>query len=382
MIYPYLLRGWEMSKNQEQNVEKTLMTTGSIETYKHNWAQALMEKGVVVNLHIGRWRAQSKLTPKDLGFDESDPELISFFKRYFNLGNKLLITLEMKRRMDTIESRGRCLLKRYSFDTVFGFFVPYTSFEYWNKESKNIEQEYLACRDEFVNTFETIINDAVKEYDKAAQQLWDRIPALQNSPKDSFVTAFIERLRNKIPSIDEIKNSFYYYCTFSNIPLPSFIADDVRKARIKSICANADEETVKKIANMCDSVAEEYVKKKSEIIDQFLDSTVKSLRVQIASLCDDVILSIEKHKKLAKNKIKHIQKTIKHLEMLNFFNDTEINENLQSVNKLLDGIEETENKDILADVKSSFKNVAIQSRKTMVGNFSANVERFANLEVT
>jgi len=370
-----------MTSQELNKVEENIKADGQLNQIKERWTQALMEKGVIVALHIGRWRAQAKLTPKDLGFDESDEELNSFFRRYFSLGNKLLITTEMKKKLDRIESRGRACLKRYSFDTVFGAFVPYTSFELWKSENEEIKKDYMDCMHDFLDTFNDVIEEANEEYRKAAEQLWDRITALQAQNKETFVASFIERLQARVPTPAIVEDSFYYDCTYSTIPMPSFIEEDIRKAKIKSICTDANEETIQKISNMCDSVAEEYMTKKSEIIDKFLDNTVKHLRAQIASLCDEVIICIEKDKKLAKKKVNSIQKNLKRLETMNFFDDQEMSKNLKRVSKIVDGLSVEQEDDALEEVKDSFKEIAINSRKSMVGTLKGSVVRFANLEI-
>lgn len=370
-----------MTSQEINKIEETVMGEGQTTQVRENWAKALMEKGVIVSLHIGRWRAQAKLTPKDLGFDESDEELNSFFRRYFSLGNKLLITTEMKKKLDRIESRGRACLKRYSFDTVFGSFVPYTSFEFWKEENEKVKSEYLDCMHNFLDTFTEVIEEANEEYRKAAEQLWDRITALQTQEKETFVTGFIERLQSRVPTPELVEESFYYDCNYSTIPMPSFIEEDIRKAKIKSICTDANEETIQKISSMCDTVAEEYMTKKSEIIDKFLDNTVKHLRAQIASLCDEVIICIEKNKKLAKKKVTSIQKNLKRLETMNFFDDTEMSKNLKRVSKIVNGLDVEQEEDALEEIKDSFKEIAINSRKSMVGTLKGSVVRFANLEI-
>ena len=84
-----------------------------------------MRKGVLVTLHIGRWRARRKLDPEDLGLDPRASDAIC---QSIELGHKLLLPRATLDRLSRLESKGRANLARHSLDTRIGSFVPADGF--------------------------------------------------------------------------------------------------------------------------------------------------------------------------------------------------------------------------------------------------------------
>ena len=92
---------------------------------KASLVDALVRKGVLVILHIGRWRARHKLDPEDLGLDPRTSDAIF---RSIELGHKLLLPRATLDQLSRLESKGRANLARHSLDTRIGSFVPADGF--------------------------------------------------------------------------------------------------------------------------------------------------------------------------------------------------------------------------------------------------------------
>src|SRR5207302_5351730 len=77
---------------------------------KESLVDVLLRKGVVVRVHIGRWRARRKLRAEDLGLD---PETAKPLLEQIDLGTRLLLPRAMLEKLDRLESQGRSNLRRY-----------------------------------------------------------------------------------------------------------------------------------------------------------------------------------------------------------------------------------------------------------------------------
>ena len=90
------------------------------------WLQ-LMREGIVIQLHIRRWRARAKLTFADLGLPVKDKRERAAFADLLNLGEKRLLPARYIKALDSIDSGARKCLDRYSYATFWGRFVPCTA---------------------------------------------------------------------------------------------------------------------------------------------------------------------------------------------------------------------------------------------------------------
>src|SRR5690606_22329998 len=89
---------------------------------------AVMEDGVIVNLHIRRWRAVTRLNMDDLGIPTDQAELSELFE----LGEKKLLPADIVRKLNNIETKARqTILGKYAIKTYWGNFVPVTAFDEW-----------------------------------------------------------------------------------------------------------------------------------------------------------------------------------------------------------------------------------------------------------
>ena len=300
-----------------------------LEQFRSDWALALMSQGVIVKISINRWRANAKLTPEILGLKFAGEEGFDFSREYLDLGSQKLLPPRILSDIEVIERRARHVLEHYSFDTVWGRFVPFTAFEDWERENSVIQSDFQQQAVILGNQYDSIIQSVKEDYRKMAKDVWLRMyPEDKGGATPSFVENFVDKTIAKIPSREEIIGSFKYAATYFIIPMPSFIADNIAKAeqiRRQEEIAQFESDLEKQTKQR---ITEEYVKRKKELIDGFLESTVLSMRKYIAELCDAVLLSINK-KGQAKVTNVHLNKLrgmIKKIKLLNFYNDREVSD--------------------------------------------------------
>ena len=112
----------ELDKARAAIAEALGEAPDSIQATTPRWL-SLMQEGVIVRLHIGRWRAKAGLTWTDLGL-ELDQETGSDLKEIISLGYKRLLPKDIIRELDSIDSKARKWLDAKAYRTHWGFFLP------------------------------------------------------------------------------------------------------------------------------------------------------------------------------------------------------------------------------------------------------------------
>jgi hypothetical protein len=312
----------------------------AVEQLRNDWALALMNKGFVVRLKISRWRAQTSLTSEDLGLRFADSSSADFMNKYIRLGVQRLLPPEVLSEVDGLERRARDVLSSYSFDTVWGRFVPYTALRAWKLENDAIRQDFMRQASALGNRYDEIVSLVKRDYRSLAKDVWVRMyPESKMEPTESFIENFVSKVVNKILSREEIFASFKYEVTYFFITVPSLIEDNIAKAHeIKRETEQKDAEA--KLENETRQlIAEEYVARKKEIIDGFLEATVVAMRKHVAKLCEGILKSIGKKRAISKITLKEVNRLkemISKVRLLNFHNDREITENLNELEVEID----------------------------------------------
>ena len=124
---------------------------------KNDWALSLMDKGVIVKLYISRWRGVAQLDPNQFGLKFNN-DSVSFMKDYIVFGYESLLPSKIKKEIDAIDIKARLTLKEYSFETLWGRFVPFIAFEHWKKENDIIREKYLKIAKSIYDNYDDIIN--------------------------------------------------------------------------------------------------------------------------------------------------------------------------------------------------------------------------------
>jgi hypothetical protein len=296
-----------------------------VEQFKRDWALALMEQGVIVKLTISRWRATSKLKYEELGIAFSDSEHQEFMSKYIELGHEKLLPPSVEKEIQSVEARARRCLGAYSYQTVWGRFVPYSAFSEWRRESDEIKEDFMNLARDIGNRYDDIVKEVKEEYETMGRDVWARLYPNDSEAPASFLENFTSRITDKIPTCDKIVSSFRYETIFFNIPLPSFIQQDIAKAeqvvidREKAANEALIEMETKRV------IAEEYREKKKELIDGFLESTVTFLRHHISELATHTYQVLQRHEKdVNMTHVKKINRMISQVRNLNFYKDEEV----------------------------------------------------------
>ena len=291
---------------------------------RDDWALSLMEQGVIVRLTISRWRATSRLKYEELGLSFFDADHQDFMRNYIDLGHEKLLPPDVLREITAVETKARRILSAYSYNTLWGRFVPYSSFSIWRQDNEIVQDEFMSLAKDLGNKYDDIIVEVRRDYERMGREVWNRLYQ-GTEPTISFLDNFTSRIIDKIPSREEIVCSFKYEAIFLNIPLPSFVQEDIAKAQ--QIAIDTEKNFIQSRIDIetKQQIAEEYREKKKELVDSFLDSTVSFFRHHIAELADHTYQILQKNEsEVNMMHVKKIKSMVSKVRNLNFHDDKEI----------------------------------------------------------
>jgi len=367
-----------------------ILNVDGIKTSNPRWL-SLMREGVVVKLHVRRWRAKHRLSADDLGLPRASDDLIGDL---LELGDKRLLPVDLARKLEAIESAGRKALERSGYTTFWGTFVPATNFTDWQAENDAHKARYFAARDEIAERYDEIVAELTAAYRGAARAAFRRARALAGEEitrevlidEALFVDRFLRRIRALIPTVDEIERSFGWEEEYTYIPLPSLLAEDAaEKERIEreqararleaemerdelwkeiAIKDEADRQRRQMLAAMNDQVVAEARRKKQELIDTFLRDLVVQLRTTIYEATTDVLKTMQKNAgKLHPRSVVQLRNLIEQIGSLNFFGDDESSRMIQRVRETFERRPDARN---AADIRSALQDIAIVTRASLI----------------
>ena len=330
--------------------------------YKMNWALSMMERGSIVKLSVRAWSGSTKLDPVDFGIQYVDAEAAKFSQKYINFGKVKLIPPEILRDINGVQVKARQNLYHYSFDTVWGKFIPYTSFHKWEEENDKIKEEFQKNVLEFGRRYEEILQLSKKDFEILGRDVWHRIYPNKGEAPRHFVTNFSTKMIQKIPPKRELMDSFRYNVTFLQIPIPSQFEHEIEKT--KKAIRESEENDLKHKKEMEAKlkIQNYYESEMKSNVDDFVESTVDHLRSHVREMCSSILSSIQGKSSMNKSNFVKLRQLVDKIKNVNFFEDTEIDNlfknldkeinkpyqyrNLQTINALVSEIHEESIKEL------------------------------------
>lgn len=303
--------------------QKTGLSVSDVRSTLYQWATPLMEKGIIVRLEIKRWRGTKRISPEELGIDENDRRWLEF-KSYMSLGTRHLLTRKTNNTINAVENKARKLLKEYSFETIWGYFVPCTLFAEWQDKDKEIQKEFYELADKIEKEFEDIKSQVLADYRIYCRKIWDDGAVTRSfSDYETYEHYFLKKIENEIITAEEFRNSFEYNTFFYFIPMPSDIESDVIEAKR----VQGEQELLEHEKEMRRRLAENMTELREQHLESFLESTVGQIRNSILTIVEDVRNSLRTDADGCLTKGKNRTKLLKMIETvrsLNFYNDDQI----------------------------------------------------------
>lgn len=347
-----------------------------------NWAQEMLKKGVIVDLHIGRTRFIRKMTKEDIGLDISDKEFEEFVSEYYDLGTKLLIPKRVLGKFSRIENRARTLLAKHSFNSPWGAFVPYTAYSTWKARNEELKSLYMAEKEELKSNIEHLKTEILDSYKVAAVKIYEKTG--KQKPFDKFLADFLISIESQIPDVNGIEYSFHFSEDVYYIPLPSELEEEMlkveqikREEMLLNAETRAEEDKIRAEAQMHRDAVAKMLETKKQKVDGMLDSISAELRGAIYSTLRDALFSIKDRNALTGSSVKSMRVLIEKTRMLNFINDREIESALLKI----EGIVNERSADrSLSEAATVFNEVARTFRQcALEGDDLPNIREFGLL---
>ena len=362
----------------------------------------LMREGVLVRLHIGRWRARTTLRWRDLGVVPGRGEEEQVLHELLELGHKYLLPRDDVRALDSADSSARKWLERCAFRTYWGFFVPVTAYGEWKAGNEDFKRQYLAIRDRLAANYERTVARVLAKYRVAARAAYRRLrrldpDAVAELDEETFAERFVAEIARQIPSRDDFTASFYFDVELEYVPLPSLLAEEQAEAgriqaearaeqeqrelalRLARERAWAEEEKIRAdvtaardaaawkeqlMREMHREVIEQARQRKEQVVDSFLRDVIAQLRALAYEAATDVLASLQKNGRLHPRSVVQLRNLVDHVERLNFAGDADLDAMLTGVRVQLDLAAEDRS---AREVERVLRDVAVVTRSTLIG---------------
>lgn len=205
---------------------------GKVRVLNTDWS-VFIQEGVLVALHVHRYRAKVGVTLDDLGIAPESREEREALLRTLDLGQRLLLPKEVILRSQEIEGRCRQWLVKNSFKTVWGQFIHVSRYQVWREQHLKIVEQYLELADEIERTFPTLLAQVRNDYTAIGNQVYERVKASTTLERSAWVDAFVNRAVAGLPTARSIRDSFQITYDVKVIPpQAAVIADRLEGERL------------------------------------------------------------------------------------------------------------------------------------------------------
>lgn len=343
---------------------------------------AFMQEGVIVEIHIGRWRGLASLEENDLGlpFDnEHNAKLI-------DLGDKLLLPPEKAAKVQSLEVGARNFLRSKSTPTAWGWFLPVTAFEDVMTELKERKSAYIAFGNSIADEYDAWKAELLEAYRGEARVAFRRNRAFEQdgyyniqtiADEAEYIDRYTAAISAKIPSAETIRDSYRFDVELSYVPLPSLLqadaaeaarlADETEQRRIEGRKARAqaylDVDVIEQTANdrrrqlaaMNQAVVREAQEQKDKLLRQFMVDVTAELRQRTYEVMAQALATTGKNGGLQARTVVSLRNWIDTVRSLNFYGDVELEAMIAPVEAQINTDPTARNVDTLSQV---FKDVA------------------------
>lgn len=264
----------------------------------------LTREGVLINVSVRYWRATKKLNAEDLGLDPDNVE-----ERLISLGHKNLIPKESLQAFALIEGRAHALVEGNTFPFLngLGHFLPNARLQDTTDKLAELEQEFMAEKENFLSRYAETREQALAEWRQAAARL------VKNPAK------LVETIEQSFAGPERMERTFGFAVQLFQVKVPEGLGLDPVSLGEQQEIIRAREEAARQAAE-----------KINQGVENFISDCVASLRQQTAALCEEMLESMKQGKTGVHQKtLNRLVKFIDEFKTLNFVGDRELEEQLE-----------------------------------------------------
>lgn len=311
---------------------------------------ALLQDGAVVSLSIGRWRAEQRILPEDVGLTKTE-----FVKEFLQLGRKTVIPPAVQKMMNAMEHAARNEFRRYVFDTPFGFFCPATAYQQLEEKMSKRQAQWMEVGEALGKHIETHEKEVRAAYKEHARSVYDRIITSRKS-SETYARAVAKAVIDSIPTKKEIINSFYFNFQELYIPVPTVMKQHLRDKLL------SDKKSQATLA-MQQRIQEKFEKRAAADVDGFVNGIVRELESMVHETVTTAMNRLEGQKFMHGRSVVQIKNLIDHYRAMNVFGSGNIERELTALEGRLE--KKSSDRDV-EGIRLHLKRLKSMTRETLL----------------
>ncbi len=281
-----------------------------METSNQDLLRVLTREGVLITVSVRFWRGCKKLKAEDIGLNPGD-----LSDRLISLGHKRLLPKEATAALALVESRAHALIETNTFPFFDGLahFLVNAKLEEVKAKLRALETEFWLAKEKFLECYAKLRESAAKEWRTMAEKLV------------ADPTQLVATIEASFPQAKTMNRFFGFDVHCFQIAVPERLGLDW--------ITLGDQEHV--IQARQQAVSEAGTKIRQEV-ETFVADCVATLRQQTAQLCDEMLNSIRTGETGVHQKtLNRLVNFIAQFKQMNFANDTEMEQQLETVRREL-----------------------------------------------
>ncbi len=281
-----------------------------MQTQDHQILDVLTRQGVLIKVSVHYWRGCNRLKAEDLGLDST---LVS--ERLITLGQKRLLPKEALKELALVEGRAHALVDQNTFPFLNGIahFLPNGKLGEVSSSLQGLEASFWEAKRDFIQQYSQLRQEAAQEWRSMASKL----------VRDPEIV--VARVEASFPMVHRLDKMFGFNVNLFQIRLPDHAAMDV--------VAMEDQREVMEARQKATEEAAAKIRRETE---QFIMEAVASMREQTATLCADMLESINGSEAGVHQKtLNRLSKFIDQFRQMNFAGDNAMDQQLEAVRKEL-----------------------------------------------
>lgn len=181
----------------------------------------IRERGVIVDVHVGRKRSYIEVTPKTFGINIASESMHEFFESHVEMGRIKFIPDYLEKKLNNVESRIRMNKKRRCIGYKDSF-MTLKDFEAFKVEFLEAKEDYMKVLDDITSSWDLIKLDF-------KTKLENTLDSLEVVDRNEIANSILKR----IPSLDEYEASFHMGISVNAFPLPQnvdFFPEEIQES--------------------------------------------------------------------------------------------------------------------------------------------------------
>lgn len=314
----------------EERQERTMEAVGgdAVGRLSEDVVSSAFKDGVLVRLHVSYPRGIERLAPEDLGMRPT-PEAVEHMRKALALGSRLTLPRRFTSGFKSVEQGAREALSRLSLSTLFGWFVPCTTYGEWKGEFLARRDAFEALRDGLIGDYDAVREEMRALWLEGAPELWRMANGGAEPPEGHAETA-AEGVVARMPTLDALRTGYRFDQELSMVPMPSEAALDALAQDRARRAVSMGAERAALVDEFERDIALEMGERKSRMTG-FCDSLQADLAERLLALAAKVHNDMVGRGALTARSAEAARKAVGRIRDLNFLGDAAIEGRLRDV---------------------------------------------------